>query len=75
MSAEYRFPLNISNEDYLQYYAGDATVVHARSEQGLIIQFPASALKPWITHQGIHGYFSIKFNDQNKLVSLDKLNE
>ena len=59
----------------MHYYEGNATSVQTYAENGLLIQFPASALKPWVTHLGIQGYFMIKFDDNNKLISLDKLAE
>ena len=62
MAKEFRFSLKINREKYLQYYEGKATVVQTYTENGLLIQFPASALKSWVTHLGIQGYFVIKFD-------------
>lgn len=75
MSSEFRFSLSITREKYLNYYQGSATSVQTYTENGLLIQFPASALTPWVTHQGIQGHFVIKFDDNNKLICLDKLAE
>lgn len=74
MSSQFRFFIELSDQEYLNYYAGDATSVQVKTEDGLIIQFPASALKPWITHNGIYGYFMIKFDKNHKLIELTKLN-
>ncbi len=74
MKNEYRFHMKISQEEYLQYYAGKASFIQFRSEDGKRIQFPASALKPLITHQGVNGYFLIRFDKNHKLIELNKLN-
>ncbi len=73
MYSQFRFFIELTDQEYLNYYAGDATSVQVRTEDGLRIQFPASALKPWITHNGIHGYFMIKFDKNYKLIELTKL--
>ena len=73
MKSEYHFSLHISQQEYLRYYKGDAKTVQVRSIQGLLLQFPASALKSHVTHQGIQGHFVIKFDANNKLISLNKI--
>jgi len=73
MYSQFRFFIELSNQEYLNYYAGGATSVQVKTEEGLTIQFPASALKPWITHNGIHGFFMIKFDKNHKLIELIKL--
>jgi len=73
MALEYHFSLDISRQEYLRYYTGAANSVQVRSVQGLLLQFPASALKSHVTHQGIQGHFAIRFDANNKLISVSKL--
>jgi hypothetical protein len=73
MVSEHYFSLKISRQEYLRYYAGDAKIVQVRSIHGLLLQFPASALKKHVTHQGINGHFVIKFDDNNKLIAVNKM--
>ncbi|MFT5452403.1 MAG: hypothetical protein ACI9N9_001895 [Enterobacterales bacterium] len=73
MVSEHLFSLHITRQEYLRYYAGDARSVQVRSIQGLLLQFPASALKHHVTHQGIDGHFIIKFDGDNKLIALNKI--
>ena len=73
MSSAFYFSLQLDRQEYLRYYAGDVNNVQVRSSQGLIIQFPASALKPYVTYHGIQGNFVIKFDDNNKLIALEKI--
>jgi len=74
MASEYRFFINISSQEYLQYYAGEATTIQVHTVDGVLIQFPASAVKPWVTHQGVNGCFVIKFDKNHKLIELKKIN-
>ncbi len=73
MKTEYRFYMSLSREKYLRYYAGEATTIQVKTVDGIKIQFPASAVQPWITHQGINGYFLIRFDNNYKLIELKKL--
>jgi len=70
---EFQFLLSLSHQEYLKYYSGDVHSVQVRTFEGLRIQFPASALKKWVTHDGIHGQFSIQFDNNNKLIALTQL--
>lgn len=67
--------LSISSHEYLAYYAGAADTVLAKSPDGRRIRFPARVLRPFLTHQGIHGNFRIQFNHRNKFVAIDQLPE
>jgi uncharacterized protein (UPF0261 family) len=65
-----RFRLAISAEDYLAYYQGSAQAVVARSDEGKTIRFPASAIRKFVTHDGIYGRFEITFDENNKLIAI-----
>jgi len=69
----YEFQLNISSEDYLDYYRGTARQVVARSLQGVVIQFPAGLLVPFVTHTGIRGRFVLTCDDQRRNATLRSL--
>ena len=73
-SSRIRFRLAISAEEYLNYYQGSAQVVVARSDDNRIIQFPASAIREFVTHEGIHGSFEISFDQNNKLIAVQPIN-
>ena len=68
-----RFRLAISAEDYLAYYQGNAQVVVARSEDNKTIRFPASAIRKFVTNEGVYGKFEITFDDNNKLISIQSI--
>lgn len=67
-----RFPLNISPDDYLAYYRGDAKQVAVRVN-GQTFAFPANRLRPFVTQAGVRGHFELNYDDNNKFVSLVKL--
>ncbi len=68
-----RFSLSISAEQYQSYYRGSAKFVWVKTDDGRSLKFPAAELQKFILHDGIQGNFEIIFNDQHKLLSLNKL--
>jgi len=71
--AEFRFSLKITRQDYLRYYQGNARTVLVHTHDGRRVQFPASALRPFVSHEGIEGEFILTINDQHKLQGLRRL--
>ena len=69
-SSSIRFRLAISAEEYLAYYRGSAQEVVARSDDNRIVRFPASAIREFVTHDGIYGSFEITFDENNKLIGV-----
>jgi len=69
----FQFQLNISTEQYLDYYRGVARQVVARCPDGLTVSFPASLLKAFVLPTGIHGNFVLTCDDQNKGPILKRL--
>jgi len=65
--------LNISPEELLKYYSGKAGLVFTRALDGRSIQFPANILRPYVDKTGVHGYFLIEFDENNKFLSIKKL--
>lgn len=65
--------LHISAAEYLEYYSGAARHVAATASNGLSVKFPANILRPFITHDGIHGEFVIEFDDSNKFIAINKI--
>lgn len=69
---EYLVPLDISAGDYLRLYQGTARSVLARDTRGLKVSFPAQALRPFVTRDGIHGVFVIRVDASRKLIDIRK---
>ena len=70
-----RFAIRISAEDYLYYYTGQAKQVIVNAHDGRRVQFPASCLQPFVLHDGINGIFSLRFDEDHKLIGIEKIGE
>lgn len=70
---KYYFHLQISQQQYLQYYQGTANAVQVISECGQKIKFPAIRLRSFLTHNGIHGRFLLTLDSNNRFLNLQKL--
>jgi len=68
--SEYHFSLQISQEQYLAYYRGEVKNVHVNMSDGSSMQFPASALRPFVTTEGVYGEFILRTDENNKLIEL-----
>lgn len=65
--------LNISADQYLLYYQGAVKQVQAVALTGQTVRFPATILRPFVGHHGIHGRFQLLYNDAGKLLSINKI--
>ncbi|MBL4867062.1 MAG: DUF2835 domain-containing protein [Pseudomonadales bacterium] len=65
--------LNITTEEYLLWYQGSVKTVFTYARDGRSISFPANILQPFVTRNGIQGRFAITFDENNKLVSIQKV--
>lgn len=70
-----RMKLAISPDDYLAFYQGQARNVLARAEDGRSVQFPAGALRQYITRDGIRGLFELEFDHNHRFVALFKVRD
>lgn len=70
---EIHFRLEISAHDYLRYYQGEVDAVQVRTTDGRVLQFPAGALQKHVAQSGINGAFRIVFDNNNKMIALEKI--
>jgi hypothetical protein len=66
-------PLKIQADEFQRLYQGTVKDVSARTLDGLIVRFPATILRPFVTHAGIMGTFAIHFSDENRFHSIEKI--
>jgi len=69
-----RFMLNLPYDQYLKVYQGIAKNVSVIADDGRRISFPAGKIQPFLTRQGINGYFEMELTPENKFVCIKKLN-
>ena len=68
-----RFKLSLTSKQFLQVYQGTAKNIAARTDDGQVIKFPAQHIKPFLTHDGIYGYFEIEFSHEHKFIGIKRL--
>lgn len=69
------FSLSISTTEYLRYYRGSARQVIVRSDQGHTLSFPAEHLRTFVSHGGIHGRFTLDYDDSHRFLSIERLGD
>jgi len=67
------FSIKISSEQYLKFYQGMASWVNIVAAYGRRLKLPAKHLRQYLTHTGINGRFLLKFDENNNMISLEKL--
>jgi len=68
-----RIHLAIPAEKYLAYYQGRSRNIVVRAEDNRNIKFPASAIRGFLTHDGIFGQFEIQYDENNKLIEIKRI--
>lgn len=63
----------ISADEYLKHYQVAGAIVMTKSRDGRRVQFPASILQRYVTHQGIDGSFEITFDSAGKFSGIRRL--
>jgi hypothetical protein len=69
------FRLNVDREEAMRYYRGEASAVVAITDSGQSLQFPALHVRRFITQSGIHGRFKIRFDDNHKMINLERISD
>lgn len=70
---ESRFQLHLSTEQCQQYYCGEVSQVQVVDDHNRRIQFPAAMLRKHVSHDGVDGEFILKYDQDNRLVSLERV--
>jgi len=72
-SAILYFYLDLTHDEVLGYYKGHYRSIRTLTVDDVRIEFPVTAIKPFIMENGIHGLFSIEFDSNNKLLAVKKV--
>ncbi len=67
------FRLSIDREQWLGYHRGHASAVLVRADDGRRVRLPASALRPFASHAGVHGRFALRYAADHRLLDLRRL--
>ncbi|ALB23331.1 DUF2835 family protein [Piscirickettsia salmonis] len=68
-----RFYLNLSYEQVMRYYQGQAGIVYVQDIYGRRVQFPANLLRQLVNRQGVYGLFEIEYSVDGKCVAVKKI--
>ncbi|MFV8570822.1 DUF2835 domain-containing protein [Marinobacter sp. SBS5] len=63
----------ISPDEWIKFYQGVATDVHATSRDGRSVRFPARILSKFYLRDGVRGTFRILFDDAGKFSAIERL--
>lgn len=73
MANEVSFYVDISADAFLEYYKGRGRYVWVRGKDGRSVQFPAGALQPFVTREGVRGHFVVRYDSNNRLIAINKV--
>jgi len=71
----FEFSINLSAQEFLQYYRGSVNKVVARCFDGTTIQIPALLLKPFVTTGGIKGRFVLSCDEHGKGSKIERFRD
>ena len=65
--------LALTPETVKAVYGGAVRYVQARSRDGLHVRFPVRWLRPYVSHDGVHGAFALTLDADNKLQQVQRV--
>ena len=69
----FEFDMTLSATKTRTIYEGQARHILVESDQGVMLQLPASNFYRYVTAEGIRGRFSVDVDADNKIVALRRL--
>lgn len=67
------FRLDIDADELMRFYRGETGEVVARADDGRTVRFAAVKLRPHVAAGGVRGRFRLRFDDDFRFVSLEKI--
>lgn len=65
--------ISVSAFKFKEMYKGTAKNLIAKSRDGRNVQLPLTIFTSFVTHQGLYGTFEVEFDDNRKLVGINKV--
>lgn len=75
MTAESRFALDLSYAQFESVYRGNTRYIQVVDNNGKQVRFSATHLRPYLTRNGVQGHFVLRYDDNHKFRSLEKVPE
>ncbi|RDL43152.1 DUF2835 domain-containing protein [Marinomonas piezotolerans] len=64
--------VDLSAHQYKEMYRGTKKYLVAQSRDGRKVQLPLSVFQRFVTLKGVYGVFEIEFDENRKLVGIEK---
>lgn len=68
-----RFSMNLSADEYLHFYRGQAKAVSILADDGRRIEIPAASFRKFVTQDGVTGRFEMLLDSNNKLLRIERI--
>ena len=69
----YYFSMQLNQKEWLKYYSGRANAIIVTTTNGIRVSIPANNFIKYSNGGGIHGFFSMTINAQNKIVGIQRI--
>lgn len=69
----YELTLHLDADRWRAFYEGRVRQVQARDDAGRWLRFDARHLRPYTSHDGVHGRFRLTTDDEHRFQSLEKI--
>jgi hypothetical protein len=69
---QFEINLHINKIELEKYYTGIKTVT-AKTTDGRRVQFPVNILQKYISHNGVHGFFVLEYDEQFKFRNIQRV--
>lgn len=73
MNRHLEFRLTLSADEILKLYRGTTRDVRCLTDDGTRVRFAARHLRPFVTSEGVHGRFRLRFDADRQFLELTKL--
>ncbi len=67
--------LDISAEQFKNYYSQNIKSIVATSHDGRRVQFPANVLQSYVTHSGVQGVFCLMVDSNARFKSISRVSD
>ena len=67
------FTMGLSAFKLKEFYRGNVKNLLVTTREGLRLQLPVDVFRPYVTHHGIQGAFTVYVDDDNKLIRIEKI--
>ncbi len=68
-----KFFVSLSRSAFLEYYRAPGRTVLVQTDDGQRLSFPAGILQRFVTHEGVHGHFLVRYDQAHRLIDITRI--